>query len=116
MLRGLAIILEAAGNLGGHPIWNQHGSDDSAGVWGGGGMEEEGMKEVGGQGLVTCLAVGLGSFSGYFPRKPLPLQGLRNKDFVQVGVRSSREEVLPHPRPWFLPLGGETWAGGLAGS
>lgn len=79
-------------------------------------MEEEGMKEVGGQGLVTCLAVGRGSFSGYFPRKPLPLQGLRNKDFVQVGVRSSREEVLPHPRPWFLPLGGETWAGGLAGS
>lgn len=115
MLRGLAIILEAAGNPEATPSGTST-DQTTVLVSGAGGVEEEGMKEVGGQGLVTCLAVGLGSFSGYFPRKPLPLQGLRNKDFVQVGVRSSREEVLPHPRPWFLPLGGETWAGGLAGS
>ena len=50
MLRGLAIILEAAGNLGGHPIWNQHGSDDSAGVWGGGGDGGGGHEGGGGGG------------------------------------------------------------------
>lgn len=97
----------------GHPIWNQHGSDDSAGVWGGGsgGGGHEGGGGSGPGHLLGCrpgLLFRLFSTKASSSSRPEEQRLCPGRGKKQPGGGSATPTAVV-PAPWRRDVGG--WSG-----